>query len=89
MSMYFQLGQLKEAEQYFAITTKSGLYMPNAWAYLALVNLKMGNNYNALECWKYAKLNPDVEIHEEILIELNKINYNDVFLYVNIPSAIN
>lgn len=87
--MYFQLGQLKEAEQYFAITTKSGLYMPNVWAYLALVNLKMGNNYNALECWKYAKLNPDVEIHEEILKELNKINYNDVFLYVDTPSAIN
>ncbi|KAM7350289.1 uncharacterized protein ACRADG_008901 [Cochliomyia hominivorax] len=76
------LNQLDEAEKYFAFTTKCGIYMPNIWAYLALINLKKGNNSNALECWKFAKLNQNTEIHEEILNELNQINYSDIFLYV-------
>lgn len=83
-----QLGQLEEAEKYFALSTKYGIYMPNTWAYLALINLKRGNNYNALECWKYARLNQNTEIHEEIINELNKINCSDVFLYVDVPNKI-
>lgn len=59
--------------------------MPNTWAYLALINLKLGNNYNALECWKYARLNHNKEIHQEIIDELNKIKIDDVFLYVDVP----
>ncbi|XP_065364699.1 uncharacterized protein LOC135957823 [Calliphora vicina] len=84
----YYLGQLEEAEKYFALSTKYGMYMPNIWAYLALINLKRGNNYNALECWKYARLNQNTEIHIDIINELNKINCSDVFLYVDVPNKI-
>lgn len=60
--------------------------MPNTWAYLAIINLKLGNNYNALECWKFARINQNREIHQEIINELNKINYEDICLYVDIPN---
>lgn len=32
------------------------MHIPDVWGYLALINLKLGNNFKALECWKYAKL---------------------------------
>ncbi|KNC30036.1 hypothetical protein FF38_03061, partial [Lucilia cuprina] len=77
----YYLGQLDESAKYFALSTQYGIYMPNTWAYLALINLKCGNNYNALECWKYARLNPNTEICEEVVKELNKINMNEICLY--------
>lgn len=80
------MGQLDEAEKYFALGTEYNMCMPNSWAYLALINLKKGNNYNALECWKYYRLNKNTEIDEEIVKELNKIDYQDVFLFVDIPN---
>lgn len=85
---FFQLGHLEEAEKYFALSTKYEVFMPNTWAYLALINLKRGKNYNALECWKYARLNPEYKIHEKILNELANIDPRDIFLYVDIPNSL-
>lgn len=72
------------AEKAFAQCTQYGIYLHNIWAYLALINLKMGENYKALECWKYARLNPQEGIHEEILHELQQIDNDDIDLYIDI-----
>ncbi|XP_037824055.1 uncharacterized protein LOC119612332 isoform X2 [Lucilia sericata] len=82
----YYLGQLDESAKYFALSTQYGMYMPNTWAYLALINLKCGKNYNALECWKYARLNQDTEICKEVINELNKINTSEICLYVDVPN---
>uniref|UniRef100_A0A1A9UW01 Uncharacterized protein n=1 Tax=Glossina austeni TaxID=7395 RepID=A0A1A9UW01_GLOAU len=54
-ALYF-LDRLEEAEIYFAKCTRFYIYLPNVWAYLAVINLRLGQNYKALECWKYARL---------------------------------
>lgn len=82
------MGQLDEAEKYFALSTEHGIYMQDVWAFLALINLKKGNNYNALECWKYVRLNRNIVIDQYILDELSKINYSDVDLFVDVPNKI-
>ncbi|XP_061389915.1 uncharacterized protein LOC133325102 [Musca vetustissima] len=81
----YQLGDLNEAEMAFANSTRYGLYLPNVWAYMALINLKQNANYQALECWKYAHLDSQTKIHSEIINELEKIDYKDVNLYIDIP----
>uniref|UniRef100_A0A1A9W422 Tetratricopeptide repeat protein n=1 Tax=Glossina brevipalpis TaxID=37001 RepID=A0A1A9W422_9MUSC len=83
-ALYF-LGRLKEAKLFFAETTRFSMYLPNVWAYLAVINLRLGQNYEALECWKYANLNTDVIIHDEILNELAELNIKDISLYVDSP----
>ncbi|XP_073826825.1 uncharacterized protein [Musca autumnalis] len=81
----YKLDELDDAEEAFAQSTQYGIYLPNVWAYLALINLKKGENYKALECWKYARLDPAENIHPEILDELEKINHKDINLYIDIP----
>ncbi|XP_075153128.1 uncharacterized protein LOC142226796 [Haematobia irritans] len=81
----YKLNDLDESEKAFADATRCGLYLPNVWAYLALINLKKGENYKALECWKYARLNHNEDIHDEILQELNCINHDDINLYIDLP----
>jgi len=44
------------ALQYFAKSTNLDTHVPNVWGFLALINLKLGENYKAVECWKYAKI---------------------------------
>uniref|UniRef100_A0A1A9WUQ5 Tetratricopeptide repeat protein 18 n=1 Tax=Glossina brevipalpis TaxID=37001 RepID=A0A1A9WUQ5_9MUSC len=83
----YYLGRLKEAERYLAEGTNYDLFLPNVWAGLALINLRLGENYKALECWIYARLNPDYAIDEEILDELRKIDHDNVKLYVDIPNS--
>ena len=39
-----------------AESTNSEVHIPDIWAYLALINLRRGQNFKALEFWKYAKL---------------------------------
>uniref|UniRef100_A0A1I8PHY7 Tetratricopeptide repeat protein 18 n=1 Tax=Stomoxys calcitrans TaxID=35570 RepID=A0A1I8PHY7_STOCA len=81
----YRLNDLDEAEKSFAQATHCDMYLPNIWAYLGLVNLRKGENYQALECWKYARLNPKEEIHAEILHELKSINYENIDLFVDAP----
>ncbi|KAL9924979.1 uncharacterized protein ACN2A1_010355 [Glossina fuscipes fuscipes] len=81
-ALYF-LNHLEEAELYFAEATRFTIYLPNTWAYLALINLRLGENYKALLCWEYAHLEPDVLIHEEILNELANVDIEDISLYID------
>uniref|UniRef100_A0A1A9ZEV4 Uncharacterized protein n=1 Tax=Glossina pallidipes TaxID=7398 RepID=A0A1A9ZEV4_GLOPL len=76
----YYLDRLKEAELYFAESTLFGVHLPNVWAYLAAINVKLGDNYKALECWKYARLNPDCVINEEILSELGNLDVEEMAL---------
>lgn len=50
------MGDLKSAEKYFAKATQHKLYIPGIWFYLAIINFRLGENYKALECWRYARL---------------------------------
>lgn len=77
--------EFNEAIEAFAQSTRYGIYLPNVWAYLALIHLKCNENYKALECWKYARLDTQVKIHPEILEELEQIDHKDVDLYIDIP----
>lgn len=71
-----QLDRLKEAELYFAESTLFGVYLPNVWAYLATINIRLGENYKALECWKYARLvnNNNKLQGSEIIIDFYLLN---------------
>uniref|UniRef100_A0A1B0FP34 Tetratricopeptide repeat protein n=1 Tax=Glossina morsitans morsitans TaxID=37546 RepID=A0A1B0FP34_GLOMM len=80
-ALYF-LDRLEEAEIYFAKSTRFYMHLPNVWAYLAVINLRLGQNYKALECWKYARLDPDVIFDDEILNELEKLDIETLF-FVN------
>uniref|UniRef100_A0A1A9ZEV3 Uncharacterized protein n=1 Tax=Glossina pallidipes TaxID=7398 RepID=A0A1A9ZEV3_GLOPL len=85
-ALYF-LNHLEEAEQYFAKATRFTIYLPNIWAYLALINLRLGESYKALQCWKYAHLEPDVLIHEEILSELANVDIENISLCIDPKEA--
>uniref|UniRef100_A0A1B0FP20 Uncharacterized protein n=1 Tax=Glossina morsitans morsitans TaxID=37546 RepID=A0A1B0FP20_GLOMM len=83
----YYLGRLKEAELDLADGTNYNLFLPNVWAGLALINLRLGDNYKALECWKYARSDPRILIDEEILAELSKVDSDNIKLYVDIPAS--
>jgi len=53
---YYKLSELEMALQYFAKSTHLDTHVPNVWGFLALINLRLGENYKAVECWKYAKI---------------------------------
>lgn len=63
-----KIGDLKGAERYFANSTRYNLYVPGVWFYLAIINFKMGENYKALECWRYARLVCSAYILHTIII---------------------
>lgn len=67
------MGNLKMAETYFAKTTHYKLYVPGIWFYLAIINFKLGENYKALECWRYARL---VSLHNDYTNQM----YFDIIL---------
>uniref|UniRef100_A0A1A9WW83 Uncharacterized protein n=1 Tax=Glossina brevipalpis TaxID=37001 RepID=A0A1A9WW83_9MUSC len=80
---FYYLDRLNEAEQQLALCTTYNIYYPSVWEHLALINLRLGKNYEALECWKYARLNPNIGINEDVLMELDKIDPKNIFLYVS------
>ncbi|KAI9585895.1 hypothetical protein GQX74_001742 [Glossina fuscipes] len=80
-ALYF-LDRFEEAEIYFAKTTRFYMHLPDVWAYLAMINLRLGQNYKALECWKYARLDPNVIFDDEILNELGKLDI-EILLFVD------
>uniref|UniRef100_A0A034VYE3 Uncharacterized protein n=1 Tax=Bactrocera dorsalis TaxID=27457 RepID=A0A034VYE3_BACDO len=84
---YYRLGKYQAAEEKFSSCTNFGIHLPDVWGYLALANLKMNNTFKALESWKYAKINPNNVISEEIYSELKKIDLNEVTLIVDAPDA--
>uniref|UniRef100_A0A1A9W432 Tetratricopeptide repeat protein 18 n=1 Tax=Glossina brevipalpis TaxID=37001 RepID=A0A1A9W432_9MUSC len=77
IALYYS-GRLKEAETYFIQAAGHRMYFPDVWAYLALINLKLGEYKKALECWKYARLNPNTLIHKEILKELGNVDFDRI-----------
>ncbi|XP_017061131.1 uncharacterized protein LOC108101333 [Drosophila ficusphila] len=86
---YYKLDHLESALPYFARTTKTDTHVPNVWGFLALINLRLGQNYNAVECWKYAKIEPTVSIDDMMIYEeLDALDYDSVELYIDIPGQL-
>lgn len=52
---YYKLDDISKAMEYFINCTKFAEHVPDVWGFLALINLQMGNNMNAISCWKYAR----------------------------------
>lgn len=53
---YYKMENLDMALECFAKCTQVESHIPNVWGFLALINLRFGDNFKALECWKYAKI---------------------------------
>ncbi|KAH8251381.1 hypothetical protein KR032_010250 [Drosophila birchii] len=53
---YYKLDNMEMAIECFANCTRVESHVPNVWGFLALINLRLGNNFKAVECWKYAKI---------------------------------
>jgi len=53
---HYRLGELNKALECFITCTKFQTHVPNVWGFLALINLQLGNNLNAINCWKYARV---------------------------------
>lgn len=51
-----QLNRLEDAIVYLARSTEVDIYMPDSWGFLATINLRLGRNKTALNCWKMAKM---------------------------------
>ncbi|XP_030373977.1 uncharacterized protein LOC115623659 [Scaptodrosophila lebanonensis] len=83
---YYKLQKYEKAIEYFARCTRHNTHVPDIWAHLALVNIHLGDNYAALECWKYAKIDPTKFIDDEIILELDKIDFDDVDLFIDLPA---
>ncbi|XP_020716097.1 uncharacterized protein LOC101462721 isoform X1 [Ceratitis capitata] len=81
----FKMKRLEEAERELAICTTFKVHVPDIWGYLAVINLLQKRNFKALEFWKYAKINPNVEFGKDLQEELANINIYDVELYVDKP----
>ncbi|XP_064551429.1 uncharacterized protein LOC135437433 isoform X2 [Drosophila montana] len=87
---YYKLDEYSKAMECFVQCTTFGSHVPDIWGYLALINLQMGNNINALTCWKYARVDPTKEITDETIYdELDMIDIDSVDLYIDYPSPTN
>jgi len=53
---YYKVDELNKALECFISCTKFRTHVPNIWGFLALINLQLGNNLNAINCWKYARI---------------------------------
>ncbi|XP_037939114.1 uncharacterized protein LOC119672193 [Teleopsis dalmanni] len=84
---FYKMKQFEEAFEYLKKSTFQGIHMPEIWVLLALVSLQLGNNYSALECWKYANIKPDTQFSEEIYEELKNIDVRKVSLQVKRPNS--
>ncbi|XP_026835200.1 uncharacterized protein LOC6542520 isoform X3 [Drosophila erecta] len=79
----YHLNRLEEAIPYLSRCTEVDIFIPDVWGYLATINLRLSRNKTALECWKVAKLYPEVSISKSVYAELDKIRYSDVHLLVD------
>ncbi|XP_001356503.3 uncharacterized protein [Drosophila pseudoobscura] len=82
LALYY-LNRLEEAILYLARCTEVEVFVPDVWGYLAISNLRLHRNKTALECWKMAKMYPEMFLHDRIYEELDKINYSDIHLLVD------
>ncbi|ALC38585.1 CG14339 [Drosophila busckii] len=83
----YKLHNLEKAMQHFIECTTLGSHVPNAWGFLALIHLQLGNNMAALCCWKYAKVDPTKAISDDFIYdELDAIDIDSVELYVDVQS---
>ncbi|XP_043657942.1 uncharacterized protein LOC122623079 [Drosophila teissieri] len=84
---YYKLDQLEMALESFVSATHLDTHVPNVWGFLALINLRLGENYKAIECWKYAKIEPNYAIDDMMIYEeLDAIDYDSVDLYIDVPN---
>ncbi|KAH8297989.1 hypothetical protein KR018_003950 [Drosophila ironensis] len=84
---YYRIGNYSVAISCFAKCTLAGTHLPNAWGFLALINLKLGDNYKAIECWKYSRIEPDRSIDDEMIYEeLDALDVDAIDLYIDAPS---
>ncbi|KAL7741220.1 hypothetical protein ACLKA6_015109 [Drosophila palustris] len=85
---YYKLGELNKALECFITCTKFNTHLPDVWGFLALINLQLGNNLNAIHCWKYARVDPSKSITDETIFkELNLIDIDSVDLYIDVPES--
>ncbi|KAH8324146.1 hypothetical protein KR074_000605 [Drosophila pseudoananassae] len=83
---YYRRDHLEVALHCFAKCTTAETHVPNVWGFLALINLKLGENYKAIECWKYAKIEPDRTIDDEMIFtELEAIDVDTIDLFTDVP----
>ncbi|KAH8412102.1 hypothetical protein KR222_010865 [Zaprionus bogoriensis] len=86
---YYKLEDLTKAMECFSTCTTYGTHVPDVWGFLALINLQMGNNLNAIVCWKYARADPTKRIMDEIIFtELDLIDEDSIDLYIDQPSSL-
>ncbi|KAH8249225.1 hypothetical protein KR032_007428 [Drosophila birchii] len=79
----YHLNRLEEAIPFFSRCTEADIFIPDVWGYLATINLRLNRNKTALECWKVAKMYPELNISKQVYAELDKIKYSDVHLLVD------
>ncbi|KAH8412760.1 hypothetical protein KR009_005401 [Drosophila setifemur] len=79
----YHLNRLEEAIPFLSHCTEIETFIPDVWGYLATINLRLNRNKSALECWKMAKMYPELAISKSVYEELDKIKYSDVHLMVD------
>ncbi|KAH8356242.1 hypothetical protein KR200_009272 [Drosophila serrata] len=82
MALY-HLNRLEEAIPYLSRCTEVNIFIPDVWGYLATINLRLNRNKTALECWKMAKMYPELSLSNRVYAELDKIKFSDVHLLVD------
>ncbi|ALC38622.1 CG14339 [Drosophila busckii] len=82
LTLYY-LNELERAIEHFARCTEAEVFVPDVWGYLAIANLRLARNKTAANCWKMAKLHPELPLHNRIYAELEKIKYSDISLLVD------
>ncbi|KAH8378472.1 hypothetical protein KR093_011601 [Drosophila rubida] len=81
LTLYYQ-NRLEDAIEYLSRSTENEIFMPDPWGYLAVINLRLGRNKSALDCWKVARMYPEKPLNNHIYVELEKIKYSNVCLLV-------
>ncbi|KAH8418813.1 hypothetical protein KR222_008002 [Zaprionus bogoriensis] len=81
LTLYY-VNRLEDAVEYLACCTDNGIFMADPWGFLAVINLRLGRNKAALDCWKIAKMYPEIRLNNRIYAELEKIQYSTVCLLV-------
>ncbi|XP_034474809.1 uncharacterized protein LOC117782012 [Drosophila innubila] len=85
---YYKVDELNKALECFISCTRFRTHVPNIWGFLALINLQLGNNLNAINCWKYARIDPTKPITDETIFEeLNLIDVDSIDLYIDVPES--
>ncbi|XP_017042324.2 LOW QUALITY PROTEIN: uncharacterized protein LOC108088828 [Drosophila ficusphila] len=79
----YHLNRLEEAIPFLSRCTEANIFVPDVWGYLATINIRLNRNKTALECWKMAKMQPELSISKKVYAELDKIQISDVHLLVD------